>query len=256
MGDGFDYAGGWYRRAYSPRNRIDKTPVVRDVQHQRCIFYVKGEYAIICDRVLGDGQHQVDIIFHPAPVMTGQGTQRTVRAVDLEIGPNGTAVTKEGDHANVAIIPAQRGADEVLDLIGQKDPVRGWFSLFGIQPSHDLVYRSHPELPVHRETVVQPLPAGESAPMSVTDLGAQSQDGAACAGLRCGDDLFLVSYDGPVEMQCGEVAYRGTALLLRHGADGCPSLAHMVDGERLVIANEQAFATDEPAAARSVHLEP
>lgn len=47
MGDGFDFATGWYRCAYSPRthhsgDESDKAAAIRDVQHQRIIFCVKG----------------------------------------------------------------------------------------------------------------------------------------------------------------------------------------------------------------------
>jgi hypothetical protein len=172
MGDGFDFATGWYRRAYSPRthhsgDESDKAAAIRDVQHQRCIFWVKGEYAIICDRVLGEGEHQIDIIFHPSPLVIGEGPNHTVRAVGLEIQSNGVVATKESEHANVAIIPAQGEDLELLDLIGQKNPVRGWYALLGNHPSHDIVYRCNTRLPRHFETVIQPLPAGDTKPMNV-----------------------------------------------------------------------------------------
>ena len=118
IGDGFDFAVGWYRRAYSPRGAplwgddgkavgADRAATIRDVQHQRCVFFVKGHYAVIADRVVGKGSHQVDILFHPAPVVTGEGTRRTACAAKLDIRPDGSVVTREPDHANVAILPAE-----------------------------------------------------------------------------------------------------------------------------------------------------
>jgi hypothetical protein len=262
IGDRFDFAVGWYRRAYSPRDaalwggntKSDRAATIRNVQHQRCIFYAKGGYAIVCDRVLGEGEHQIEILFHPAPVITGEGVDRTARAVKLEVRPDGAVVTKEPAHANVAILPAQRDNLEVLDLIGRKAPVRGWFALYAIVPSHDIVYRCRSKLPRHFETVVEPLPAGDTPPMEVQALEVNSEDGKTCAGLSCGVDRFLISYDGPTEMACGQIHFHGTALLLRSDGTGRPVQAHMVDGKRLRLGVEEVFSAEAPRPARSINL--
>ena len=260
IGEGFDFAGGWYRRAYSPRKSAlwggkttnDRDAAIRDVQHQRCIFYLKGRYAIVCDRVLGEGEHQIDLLFHPAPVVTGEGVRKKSRTVNLEVRSDGAVITKEPKHANVAILPARGGDFEVLDIVGQKDPVRGWFALYAIVPSHDIIYRVRTELPRHFETVVQPLPAGDGSPITVKALKVASADGKTCAAPSCGDDLFLVSYDGPTEMTCGDVRFSGTTLLLSRDESGRPTRAHMVDGRRLRLADKEAFASGTPTPARSV----
>ena len=215
---------------------------------------MKGEYAVICDRVLGQGEHQVDILFHPAPVISGQGINKKSRTVKLEVMPKGVVITKEAEHANVAIIPAQGDELKVLDLIAQKDPIRGWFALYAITPSHDIVYRARTNLPRHFETVVQPLPAGDVLPMTAKALEVASDDGRTCAALSCGDDLFLVSYDGPTEMTCGSVRFDGTALLLRSEKPGAAGQAHMVDGRRLRLGAKDVFSSDSPTPARTLEL--
>lgn len=260
IGDDFDFAVGWYKHAYAPRGsqrwkiKLASRDPVRNLQHQRCIFYVKGEYAVICDRVLGQGEHQVDILFHPAPVISGQGINKKSRTVKLEVMPKGVVITKEAEHANVAIIPAQGDELKVLDLIAQKDPIRGWFALYAITPSHDIVYRARTNLPRHFETVVQPLPAGDVLPMTAKALEVASDDGRTCAALSCGDDLFLVSYDGPTEMTCGSVRFDGTALLLRSEKPGAAGQAHMVDGRRLRLGAKDVFSSDSPTPARTLEL--
>jgi hypothetical protein len=260
IGEDFDFATGWYRRAYSPRtsyspiDKSDKAASIRNVEHQRIVFCVKGEYAVICDRVLGEGEHQVDIIFHPAPIVTGEGTKRTVRAVDLEIESNGRVITKEREHANVAIIPAQDKNLEVLDLIGRKDPVRGWYALYGLIPSHDIVYRCHTELPRHFETVIEPLPPGYTQPMKVESRQVNCEEGKTCAALKCASDMFLICYDGPTEMSCADIRFHGTALMLTLDASRRPVQALMVDGRALSIGGNQIFSTDTPMPARSIEL--
>ncbi|GAI28646.1 unnamed protein product, partial [marine sediment metagenome] len=254
IGEHFDFGEGWYRRAYSPRNaplwggkaqdrEADKNAAIRDVQHQRSIFYLKGQYAIVCDRVLGEGEHQVDLLFHPAPIIQGEGINRNARAVQLEIDPNGSVVTRETEHSNVAILPAQGERFETLDIIGQKNPVRGWFALFAINPSHDIIYRCRQQLPLHFETVIQALPPGETEIKKVQSRQVISGQSATCAALTYDDDLFLISYDGPAEMTCCDVRFYGTALLLRTDVGGGGySQAYMVDGKQLTLNGELVFS--------------
>jgi hypothetical protein len=154
------------------------------------VFFVKGHYAVIADRIVGQGSHQVDVLFHPSPVVSGEGTRRTARAAKLEIRPDGSAVTCETDHANVAILPASRQQQQILQLVGQKNPVRGWYALYGIVPSPDLVYRSPVELPAQFATVVQPLPPGEAEPLHVRSCEVTVGGGGPAIGVDCGDDLF------------------------------------------------------------------
>ncbi len=260
MGDGLDFAEGWYRRAYSERGsqvwegqpRIRETEAkaaLRDVEHQRCVLYIKGEYAVIFDRVVGKGRHEIDILFHPSPIETCQGIRRKARAVELSVNGDGTVVTEEADYANVAIIPVDGRRLEVLDFIGQDDPPRGWSALYGITPSHDIVYRYEGRLPAHFETVIQPLPEGR-APMPMKAIGQEAtcRTGQTVAGLTCGDDLVLLSYDDPAEIVCGGVAFHGRALVLRDGE------AHMVSAKSLVVDGDTVFSSEEFVDTLSVKV--
>jgi hypothetical protein len=188
-------------------------------------------------------------------VVTGAGAAQRSRAVALDVGVDGVVITKEKEHANVAIIPAQGRCLEVLDLIGQKDPVRGWFALYAIEPSHDIVYRSSGKLPRHFETVVQPLPIGEAEPLTVKELEVTSVDGKTCAALACGNDLLLVCYDGPTEMACCDVRFQGTALLLTRDANAHPITGYLVDGKLLTVAGRLVFSTKVPKPAETVYVD-
>jgi hypothetical protein len=174
--------------------------------------------------------------------------------VDLEIRPDCVVVTREREHPNVAIIPAQVEGVEVLDFVGKKNPHRGWYSLDGIQPSHDIVYRSFKHLPVHFETVVQPLPAGDGMPMKVTSIPAECESGKDVAAIVCGEDLILVSYNGPAKIKCRDVNFEGSVLFLQYGSNGKGSQAHMVDGRALSIGDKKLFSTDTPPIAFSLDV--
>ncbi|MCX6902890.1 MAG: alginate lyase family protein [Verrucomicrobia bacterium] len=245
-GKGFDFAVGWYRRAYSPRGAqvwkaqrpaatASPAVVLRNVQHQRCIFSAKGRFAVVCDRVTGEGEHQLDLLFHPAPLVSDSETNRTVRPATLTIKGDRSVITTESNAANVAILPVQGGEYEALDLIGRKNPVRGWFALLGVQPSHDIVYRWRGRLPRHCETVIQPLPAGEARPLTVASRTVTCGGPQTCAAVACGGDLFLIAYDGPAEMRCEDVEFHGTALLLERDPQGRPLRASTVDGNLLRV---------------------
>lgn len=263
LGNAFSFATGVYRHSYTPRGGeiwggeyAAKPPKrFRNVRHQRHLFYLEGRYLVVCDRVLGEGEHSVDLLFHPSPVMTGSGVGRQARAVELTIGPDGSVVTRESNDANVAILPADIEGCEVLDLIGQKNPVRGWYSAFAIAPSHDIVYRRRTTLPCHFETVVQPLSPGDATPLVVRRLDAVGSDGKTCVAIACGEDCLLISYDGPAEIQCESIRFSGTALLLSRDAKGRPLRAHLVDGRSLSIDGRELFASDTPAPARTLDLQ-
>jgi hypothetical protein len=254
-GKSADFAVGWFRHSYSPFGAQvwDTVPaatptgdaaVLKGVQHQRCIFYLKGRYAVVCDRVIGKGEHQLDLLFHPAPLASGEGLATQVRPVTLQVNGDQSVVTTEPDAANVAILPAHGGGCKVLDLIGQTNPVRGWYAFYGIIPSHDIVYRWRGPLPRHFETVIQPLPAGQAHPMKVKTQPVTCAGKQTCAAVACGDDLFLISYDGPAEMRCGEVEFQGTALLLARGGKGRARHASAVDGRALRVGG-QPLTLDE-----------
>jgi len=154
---------------------------------------------------------------------------------------DGTVVTKEPDAANVAIVPASMNGVTLRDIIGQKDPPRGWVALYGIAPSHDIVYRAKARLPWKFETVVAPLPAGSAEPKKAASEVVKAADGKPCTALRYGDDLLLVSYQGPATMTCGDVTFHGTALLL--SCEGDRRKAFMVDGELLQIGGKRLYAS-------------
>ncbi|HEO69718.1 MAG TPA: alginate lyase family protein [Candidatus Hydrogenedentes bacterium] len=259
IGDGFDFAEGWYRGPYSSRaaqvrrsvrNAGENEPL-RGIAHQRCVLFIDGAYVVVCDRVLGVDCHTLELLFHLAPVVnddaTGEDGRPHVRAVSLDIEDDGAVITREEDVANVAILPAQSDGIEVTSHIGTQSPVRGWYSLYGRLPSPEVVYTCRTQLPKTFQTVIQPLPPGsDTVPMAARAVEVECPDSQACAGLRCGDDLFLLSYTGTAEITCEDVRFAGTALLIRRNASGRATLAHMVDGKRLELAGKKCTPSRSP----------
>ena len=90
--------------------------------------------------------------------------------------------------------------------------------------------------------------------MKVEAVQVECEGSKQVAAIACGDDLLLLSYDGPAKMKCRNVSFEGTALLLRRDAKGAETYAHMVDGRHLSIRGKGVFSTDAPTPARSVRL--
>jgi hypothetical protein len=193
---------------------------------------------------MGKGEHQLDLLFHPAPLASGEGLATRVRPVTLQVNGDQSVVTAEPGAANVAILPAHGAGCQVFDLIGQANPVRGWYAFYGIIPSHDIAYRWRGPLPRHFETVIQPLLTSRARPMKVAARPVTCAGKQSCAAVACGDDLFLISYDGPAEMRCGEVEFQGTALLLARDGQGRALYASAVDGRALRVGG-QPLTLDE-----------
>ena len=76
----FDFAEGWYKGGYGDDD------AVRDLVHKRSIFYVRGEYFILHDLVLGEGEHRLEQIFHLAPGCAERSEGGIVRTVDPNSG--------------------------------------------------------------------------------------------------------------------------------------------------------------------------
>lgn len=131
-----------------------------------------------------------------------------------------------------------------------------WFALFGIQPSHQIVYRRQTALPVRFETVLQPLPAGRATPLRVQNralIDVRPAD-AKCTAIACGNDLLLLSYTGPAQLTCGAIRFHGTTALVTCDQAGTPQTAMLVDGERLEIAGKPVYSVKTPHAALTIRL--
>lgn len=88
------------------------------VEHRRWICWVDRRFWLICDRITGDGSHDVEslIHFHPdvqivtPPAVTGTNGSGLVRrdGVDLTVAPWGAA--------------------QIRHYCGERDPIQGWYA--------------------------------------------------------------------------------------------------------------------------------
>ena len=205
----FDFAEGWYKEGYGDDDDDD---AVLDLVHKRSIFYVRGEYFILHDLLLGEGEHRIEQVLHLAPG-------------DVERLEGGIVRTAEAHSGNLVIAPADADGLEVTLGGGGTSP-------------HELVYAMDRLLPTAMNLVLFP-----TSPYAEVSLEIRLIEVAADANVLATGffsvahggftDLVLISDDGFAEMRTSELEFRGEYAVLRLDGEGQPLWWRLVHGEFL-----------------------
>jgi hypothetical protein len=228
-GGACDYAAGSYRDGFATRlhalwsgeSRDDERATLdTSVEHGRALFYVKGEYLVVRDLLLGEGEHGIEQFFHLAPIveaLSPEGVRPGRAVVDAQLGVR----TAEADLGNVAIIPGQTEGRTLRFACGDRRPAAGYTCLYGERPAIDVIYEQRAALPLALDTVIVPMDAGRS---ECPRLVAQPLEVGEGVALRLQwpeqTDLILLSDEGQAELRGGELAAQARALWIRTDAAG------------------------------------
>lgn len=200
---------------------VEKWCQTEAVHHKRAIFYLKGEYFILHDLVLGNDSHTLEQVFnlsrdavpHTATDMGYTQTQDTSRS-NLFIGATGT------------IDPAV-----TLD----KDSV---------------IYRSSAKPPIAINTLLLPMKPKTKAHPTLSDVAMRTDPDVLGTGftLQLHDtrDTFLISDDGLAEMSAGDITFVGEYLFLRNDASGAAHQFVMLNGQFLKVGQQVLADLDAP----------
>ncbi len=217
----FDFAEGshdGYRRLADP------------VIHRRKIFFVKSQYWIINDLLLGEGRHVFDRYFHLNTQSLVQGKTR------------GTVITKDGETGNIIILCPDAGNVQMETFTGATNPIRGWISPdYGNKRAINTVrYRSAGDAPAILTTLLLPF-AGELPPeieaenVAVTagEVALYPRE-ATCLRIRIGEvtDYLCLSHGGEREMNFDVFAFCGELVYLRE-AEGRIKTIFCINGFHL-----------------------
>jgi len=146
---GFDYADAEHD-GYSRY----KEPVI----HRRRVFFVKPEYWVIVDRLMGRGRHSVELLFH-----TPIGRKHKIETwhkippnPPLLKGENLRALSKIFRTEEFAIIPVIHDDLDMKVYEHSEEPIQGWFSpCYGVKlPSITIAYSFTGELPGVMATIL------------------------------------------------------------------------------------------------------
>ena len=202
----FDWVEQWYQAA--------------DVHHKRTIFYLKGEYFILHDLVLGaEGQ-------------TLEQTFRLGEGIDTHIDADaGHARTQEPRRSHLFI--GALGTTHLTVALAEDS----------------VIYQCNSELPVVLNTLLFPMRPGVKAHPTISEILVDTDADVLGTGfsleLLNTTDTFLISDDGLAEMSAGDIRFVGEYLFLRRGASGSVQFI-MLNGRFLKVGAKVLADLDEP----------
>ena len=213
------------------------------VDHDRRVLFVKPDYWILSDRLLGRGRHKAESLFHfqasaEARVEPGDGSVRTV---------NG--------RAGLVILPAPGAELEARIVKGQEEPLQGWVPAGWGQhrPSPAAIYSVEEELPVAVDMVLYPHPGDDAPALAVERLEVEEeaepvpawQASALCVRVDGGRDYFLASHERRALRAAGPLVSDGEMVLVRCGSDGRPRELALINGSYVSLEGRLLVAAEE-----------
>lgn len=151
------------------------------VSHRRRVLFVKPDFWIVVDDLLGDGTHAIDLTFQFAPLH-----------LTLEGGLTAHADTPHGK--SLWIAPLSTAPLTAAIKCGETNPIRGWVSPdYGQRlAAPALTYSTTAALPVRVLTVLYPA----RRPSPPPDIEPQVDEAGVPCGVRIGPARILARLDG------------------------------------------------------------
>ena len=200
---------------------IEKWYPTETVHHKRAIFYLKGEYFILHDLVLGNGTHTLEQVFD-----FGRGAAPHITT------DAGYTQTQDASRSNLFI-----GATGTTDLSVTSDRA-------------SVIYRSSRESPAVLNTLLFPMKSEVKARPTLSDMAVRTEPDVLGTGftlqLPNTTDTFLISDDGLAEMFAEDITFVGEYLFLRRDASGVVHQFVMLNGRFLQVGQEVFVDLDVP----------
>ncbi|WP_026210486.1 alginate lyase family protein [Flexithrix dorotheae] len=104
--DDFDYATNSFSNFQDTKGEI---------KHQRALFYVRGEFWVVVDRILTDQHRKIDALWHWHP--------------ECLVAQEHSIVKTNNEKGNLAVIPVGKQKFDLSFIKGQEEPeIQGWYS--------------------------------------------------------------------------------------------------------------------------------
>ena len=190
------------------------------VHHKRGIFYLKGEYFILHDLVLGAETQTLEQTFH-----FGGG-------INTHIAPDaGHTWTEDARRSNL--------------FIGVTDPTDLTVAL----AKNSVIYRRNQESPTALNTLLFPMRPGVKTHPTISDIELRTDPDVLGTGFTLAlpntTDTFLISDDGLAEMSTEDIRFVGEYLFLRRGTSGSVQFI-MLNGRFLKVGPKVLADLAEP----------
>ena len=199
---------------------VEKWGQAAAVHHKRAIFYLKGEYFILHDLVLGAEAQTLEQTFH-----LGGGVDAYINA------DAGHAWTQDTHRSNLFI-----GATGTTHLTVALD-------------GDNVIYRSSKESPAVLNTVLFPMKLGVKTRPTISAIPVGTDADVLGTGfsleLPNTTDTFLISDDGLAEMSAADIRFVGEYLFLRRDVSGSVQFI-MLNGRFLKVGPKVLANLAEP----------
>jgi len=228
----FDWATGLYADGYGPSvgpdgRALGREHDIKEVTHERTVIFVRPDYYVVIDRLLGQGQHRYENVLH-LDADDASVDQATMR-VD----------TANGGAANLALVPLALDGLSLRLVKGQEDPVQGWIPRERHRAVPTAIYAKAGPPPQLFVTLLVPYAPGDrpviQAELVPANVGL-NEAVALSVHLGASRDVLLYAYDQPRELSAAGVRASARVALVRKRADGTQTVGTL-DG-RVINAGE------------------
>ncbi len=200
---------------------LEKWDHASDAHHKRAVFYLKGEYFILHDLVLGTEAQTLEQTF--------RFNQGAAPHIAIEAG---RVQTQDPRLSNLFI-----GVPDTTDLSIALD-------------EDSIIYRSNKESPAVLNTLLFPMKSGVKSHPTISHLSVSTDADVLGTGftLQSHDttDTFLISDDGLAEMSAADITFVGEYLFLRRDASGAGRQFVMLNGRFLKVGPNVLADLEEP----------
>ena len=212
----FDWLEKWSVLAPNSDN-----PQASEIHHKRSVFYLKGEYFVLHDLVLGGETQTLEQVF------------RLGRGANLHVSADvGSAWTQAPNQSNLFI-----SATGARDLTVALDADAVSYQRNGESPLvlNVLLFPMRPDVNVH--PTLTDLPVRTDADVLGTGFTLQFHDTI---------DTFLISDDGLAEMSAADITFVGEYLFLRRDPSATDFRFVMLNGRYLRVGSRVLVDLPEP----------
>ena len=203
----FDFVEKWYQ--------------AEDVHHKRSIFYLKDEYFILHDLVLGEEAGTLEQTFR-----FSRGAASNI------VADAGHVRTQDARYSNLFI-----GVPDTTDISVALD-------------GNSVIYQSSKASPSVLNTLLFPMRSGVKSHPTLSNISVSTDADVLATGFMLESpnttDTFLISDDGLAEMSAADITFVGEYLFLRRGASGSVRFI-MLNGRFLQVGQQVLADLAEPS---------